>query len=296
MRPLIKKPTPRRTLLWALALILGVLGVYAFLIEPRQLTMKHMTLAIPGLAVPVKAVLIGDPQPTKMHWPAERVRWAMDQAQAQHPDIVFLVGDYAYEPTFWTRIGWSDWIMVNPADTVAAMARLNAPMGVYAVLGNHDWWWNGPEMIRLFGQTQIHLLQDRAVLAQHGKKRLWVAGLEDLATPRPYDLPGTLAQTNGEAPVVLLSHSPDVFPKVPREVALTLAGHTHGGQVYVPFMGRPVVPVQHKQYTHGLFADQGRQLFVTSGIGTSVLPVRFFTPPEIVVLTLVPATRTAVHP
>lgn len=280
--------------LWGLGIALAMLAGYAFLVEPRQLVVKHITIPISGLAVPIKAVLIGDPQPTKVHWPAERVCWAMDKAQAQHPDIVFLVGDYAYEPTFWTRLGLGDWIMVNPRDTVAALARLKAPMGVYAVLGNHDWWWNGPEMIRLFGKTHIQLLQDRAVLAQHGQKRLWVAGLEDMATPRHYDLPGTLAQTNSKAPVVVLSHSPDVFPKVPKQVALTLAGHTHGGQVYVPGMGRPVVPVQHKQYTHGLFVEAGRRLFVTSGIGTSMMPVRFFTPPEIVVLHLVP-TQSGEH-
>lgn len=213
----------------------------------------------------------------------------MDTAQEQKPDIVFFVGDYAYEPSVLGKMGLTSGLMVNPADTVFAMARIHAPMGSYAVLGNHDWWWNGPEMIRLIQQTHIHLLRDHAILAQHGEQKLWVAGLEDMATPLPYDLPGTLRQTNGQAPVVLLSHSPDIFPEVPAQVALTLAGHTHGGQVYIPFIGRPVVPIRHKQYAVGHFNERGHQLFVTSGIGISMIPIRFLTPPEIVVLNLIPA-------
>jgi uncharacterized protein len=279
----------KKSLLLKLILVLLLaLFVYGFWIEPRSLVIKHVTLPIAGLKAPIKAVLIGDPQPMNTNWPPERMRWAMDRAQAQKPDIVFFVGDYAYETKALGYVGLKDWMMVNPADTVAAMARLKAPMGVYAVLGNHDWWWNGPEMIRLLGKTHIQLLMDDARLAQHGKQALWVAGLEDMATPRPYDLPGTLAKTDQRAPVILLSHSPDIFPQVPQQVALTLAGHTHGGQVYIPGIGRPIVPIDNKQYARGLFTEKGRQLYVTSGIGTAIIPVRFLTPPEIVVLHLVP--------
>ncbi|HMA15210.1 MAG TPA: hypothetical protein VKP12_10525, partial [Kiloniellaceae bacterium] len=92
------------------------------------------------------------------------------------------------------------------------------------------------------------------------------------------------------APVILLSHTPDVFPEVPAGVALTLAGHTHGGQVYIPLIGRPVVPSKYgERYARGHIVEHGRHLFVSSGIGTAVLPVRFLTPPELVVITLTPA-------
>lgn len=276
-------------LLRGLDMLFLALLVYAFWIEPRSLVIRHVRIPLAGLAQPIKAVLIGDPQPMKPYWPPERVRWAMDQAQAQKPDIVFFVGDYAYEPRLADNLGLLPWLMVQPADTIAAMARIKAPMGSYAVLGNHDWWWNGPESIRLIQQTHIHLLRDQALLVKtKDGKALWVAGLEDMATSRPYDLPGTLAQTDKHAPVILLSHSPDIFPQVPAAVGLTLAGHTHGGQVYIPFIGRPVAPIRHKKYTYGLFNENGRQLFVTAGIGISIIPVRFLTPPEIVVLDLVP--------
>lgn len=213
-----------------------------------------------------------------------------ESGSSSHPDIVFFVGDYAYEPSLLGHLGLTGWMMVNPADTVVAMASIKAPMGSYAVLGNHDWWWNGPQMIRLLSQTHIHLLRDQALLAQKEAQSLWVAGLEDLATPLPYDLPKTLAQTNKKAPIILLSHSPDIFPEVSNQVALTLAGHTHGGQVYLPLIGRPIVPIHYKKYAYGFLNENGRQLFVTSGIGTSIMPVRFMTPPEIVVINLTPKT------
>jgi predicted MPP superfamily phosphohydrolase len=275
--------------LWGIIAILFALFIYAFWIEPTSLVIRHVRLPIAGLATPVKAVLIGDPQPMKPFWPSERIRWAMDQAAAQKPDIVFFVGDYAYEPQLLGKFGLISWLFVQPADTIAAMDRIKAPMGSYAVMGNHDWWWNGPEVIRLFGKTQIHLLQDKALLAQAGKKSLWVAGLDDMNEAHDYSLPATLAQTDQRAPIIMLSHSPEAFAEKPlTKVALHLAGHTHGGQVYLPLIGRPVVPIQHKKYAYGLINESGRQLFVTAGIGTAIIPVRFLTPPEIIVLELVP--------
>jgi len=100
-------------------------------------------------------------------------------------------------------------------------------------------------------------------------------------------IPRALARVPAGEPIVLLTHNPDVFPDVTARVALTLAGHTHGGQVAVPILGRPVVPSRYGQrYAHGLVVEDGRALFVSSGIGTSLLPVRFGVPPEIAIVTL----------
>jgi predicted MPP superfamily phosphohydrolase len=264
-------------------------GVYAFWIEPRQLIVKQVTIALPKLNHPIKAILIGDLQPIQPHWPKERLNAAIDLAAQQKPDIVFYVGDYAYEQRWAARYKLDSWLTVDPADVVKAMARIDAPMGVYAVMGNHDYWWDGEAVKRLIRKTHIRLLIDEAVFAQHGNKALWVAGVDDMATPRPYDLQKTLSKTTESLPIVLLSHSPDIFPEVPNTVELTLSGHTHGGQVYIPGIGRPIVPIKYKKYAMGLFQEQGKQLFVTSGVGTSILPIRFMTPPEIVVLNFIPA-------
>jgi predicted MPP superfamily phosphohydrolase len=115
---------------------------------------------------------------------------------------------------------------------------------------------------------------------------LWIAGISDLWTGHP-DIAAALAKVSDDAPVIALTHNPDIFPDIPARVALTLAGHTHGGQVVLPFIGRPFIHSPFgARYTHGLVVEGTRDLFVTTGIGTSIVPVRFGVPPEIAVLTL----------
>ncbi len=261
------------------------LAVYAFWIEPRRLVVIELALPIENLKTEIRVVMIADPQPAGPHLTIERVQEIMARADALQGDIVLLLGDYV------SMVGLNT-SFTEPADTVAALGQLKAPMGVYAVLGNHDWWWDGPKMRRLLQEQGIVVLEDGARLAQNDTKALWIAGLADPVT-QSYDVWSTLAQTDDAAPVILLSHTPDVFPEVPDSVALTLAGHTHGGQVYIPGIGRPIVPSRYGQrYAYGHIIEEGRHLFVSSGIGTAILPVRFLTPPELVVITLTPAGPT----
>ena len=215
----------------------------------------------------------------------------MTTLKGKKPDVVFFVGDYAYENKTLRSFGIREPFFIEPATTVAAMAQLQAPMGVYAVMGNHDWWWDGPEMIRLLGETHIQLLMDEAVLAEGPKGALWVVGLEDMATPRKVDLQRAFAAVDGRAPIVTLSHSPDIFWALPDRAALLLAGHTHGGQVWLPFFGRPIVPIADRRFAYGHVHADGRQAVVTGGLGMSILPMRFMTPPELSLLTLVPAPQ-----
>jgi predicted MPP superfamily phosphohydrolase len=101
------------------------------------------------------------------------------------------------------------------------------------------------------------------------------------------DIPKTLDSVPEDAPVLLLAHDPDLFPQVPARVALTLAGHTHGGQVDVPVLRLVFVPSGHgERYLGGHVEEDGRQLFVSTGVGTAGLPIRFRRPPEVVILTL----------
>lgn len=276
----------RRLSFPVLCLIALGLAVYAFWIEPRRLVVTELTLPIEDLAEEIRVVMIADPQPAGPHQTAERVREIMTQAAGLKGDIVLLLGDYV------SSIGLKT-SFTEPADTAAALGRLEAPMGVYAVLGNHDWGWDGPKMRSLLQAEEIEVLEDRARLAQDGAKALWIAGLADPVT-QAYDLSATLAQTDTAAPVILLTHTPDVFPEVPPGVALTLAGHTHGGQVYLPGLGRLIVPSRFgERFAYGHIVEEGRHLFVSSGIGNAILPVRFLTPPELVVITLTPATLTS---
>ncbi|MDT5262116.1 MAG: uncharacterized protein QOC61_1120, partial [Acidobacteriota bacterium] len=132
----------------------------------------------------------------------------------------------------------------------------------------------------------IVVLENRAVRVERGGRGFWLAGVADLWTRTP-DIAGTLRQVEGDDPVLLITHNPDIFPDVPPRVSLTIAGHTHGGQVNLPFIGRPVVPSKFKQrYAMGHVVEGGRHLFVSGGVGTSIVPIRFRVPPEIVILKL----------
>jgi predicted MPP superfamily phosphohydrolase len=175
---------------------------------------------------------------------------------------------------------------MNPNEYAPILAHLHAPLGVYAVLGNHDWWDNGPHIQAALELNGIRVLSNRAVRIQRNGRAFWIGGLADLWTQRP-DIPGVVAQTNPAEPLIFITHNPDLFPQIPSRVSLTLAGHTHGGQVDLPFVGRPVTV---SNYNKGHILENGRHMFITSGVGTSGLPVRFRVPPEIAILRL--ALRT----
>jgi predicted MPP superfamily phosphohydrolase len=115
---------------------------------------------------------------------------------------------------------------------------------------------------------------------------VWLIGLADAWTNR-HDIDGTLKQVPGNASIIMLTHHPDILNQIPNNVQLILAAHTHGGQVNLPLLGRLIVPSQYGQkYAAGLVKENGKTMFVTTGIGTSILPVRFRVPPEIALLTV----------
>ena len=198
---------------------------------------------------------------------------------AQDADLVVLLGDYVIQDVVGGRF-------IPPEETAHVLSGLRARHGVVSVLGNHDWWLDGPRVRRAFAAAGLRPLENKAVQVVKSPVGLWVAGLADLWT-RQVDLDAALRLVPADAPVLLLTHSPDVFPQVPARVSLTLAGHTHGGQVAFPLFGAPIVPSAHGQrYAQGLIEEGGRPLIVTPGIGTSILPVRFRVPPEVSVVIL----------
>ena len=130
------------------------------------------------------------------------------------------------------------------------------------------------------------MIDNTALRIERPGGAFWLVGIGDNLEGAP-DIDGTLAKLSDDAPALLATHNPDLFPQVPPRIALSLAGHTHGGQVNLPFIGRPIVPSRYgERYASGLVVEQGRHLFVTTGLGTSIIPVRFRVPPEIVLLTI----------
>jgi uncharacterized protein len=198
---------------------------------------------------------------------------------AAEPDIILLTGDYVIHGVLGGRF-------TPPEEIAPPLGRLAAAKRVYAVLGNHDRWYNADRVINALASAGISVLEDASTLISNGTCRFWLAGVSDL-WGGAHDVRKALADVPERDAVMVFTHNPDIFPEIPPRVALTIAGHTHGGQVYIPWIGRPITPSKYGQrYAIGHVIEEGRHLFVSSGLGTSILPVRFLVPPEVSVLTI----------
>jgi len=255
------------------ALILA-LAIWSFGIEPASLVVRHETLHIPSWSgPPVTLAVVADLHVGSPWCHIGKLRRVVDELNAAHADTTILLGDYVIQGVLGGRF--------IPPDRIAAELRnLRGP--TYAVLGNHDGWYNAHTVDAALRSAGIVVLNDESI----ERGQFVLAGITDLWTGK-HDIPRALANIRPEVPVILLTHNPDIFPQVPARVALTLAGHTHGGQVNLPFVGRLIVPSRYgSRYAAGHIVEGGRQLFVTTGVGTSIIPVRFRVPPEIVILTI----------
>lgn len=266
--------------IWALGFTALTLAVWAFVIEPDRLLVKTTPITLPnwpktlsGLRIAALADLhIGAP-----HMDLAKLRQIVALTNAQQPDLILLLGDYVIQGVVGGQF-------VEPTVLAQELANLKAKAGVCAVLGNHDRWYSAARVKSALEQAGVRVLENDVTAVTVNGNKLWLAGLSDEWTSQP-DIPGTLAKVTDAAPVLAFTHNPDLFPRIPQRVTLTLAGHTHGGQCAFPLLGRPVVPSAYGQrYAAGLVIENDRHLFVTSGLGTSILPVRFRVPPEIAIL------------
>jgi predicted MPP superfamily phosphohydrolase len=218
----------------------------------------------------------------------ERVRQVVDAAQALDSDLIVVLGDFFATHRFVTeRVPHPVW--------AAELGRLKARLGVYTILGNHDWWYDLKGVRSALANVRIPVLENDAVLLDDRGRQFWLAGLGDQLAywlgPSRFrgvdDLPGTLARITTDDPVILLAHEPDIFTKVPERVALTLAGHTHGGQIVLPFMPPVWTPSEFgARFAYGHIVEQGRHMIVSGGLGCSKVPMRLGVRPEIVRVTL----------
>jgi predicted MPP superfamily phosphohydrolase len=163
---------------------------------------------------------------------------------------------------------------------------LHAPLGVYSVLGNHDWWYGGMRVRSGLEKNGIKVLENESAQIDARGTSFRLVGFADLWT-RPQRINDALAGVPEGQPVIGLTHNPDIFPNVPPRVQLLLAGHTHGGQVRFPIIGPVVESSKYgDRWVRGHVIEDNHHLFVTTGIGTSIIPVRFGVTPEIVLLTV----------
>ena len=266
-----------------LALLSGVLLRMGRGVEPDRLVVERVTIDVPGWPAELDGLVVAavsDIHAGAPHIDRPKLDRLVETVNATRPDVVFLLGDYVIQGVLGGEF-------IRPEETARSLSRLRARLGVLCrarqprLVARRHAGAGGPRDAR----------HARAGEPGHAPSAAPAVGSGWPASPTRgrtrYDIPGTLALVPIGAPVILITHNPDLFPNIPERVALTLAGHTHGGQVRLPLIGRPVVPSEYGQrYAAGLVREGGRLLFVTPGIGTSIIPVRFGVPPTVSVLTL----------
>jgi predicted MPP superfamily phosphohydrolase len=267
----------------------GALG-YPIAWEPQHYVISRRTFPLRGLPASLDGLRIV--QLTDIHlgpWLSEGyVRRIVASANALSPDLLALTGDYVlHSPAY-----------IEPVAGI--LAGLRAKVGIVGVLGNHDWREDGPAMRKVLAAAGVRMIDNDRCYVTPGRELrpestetagLCLAGVGDLWTDRQlYDR--ALEGVPPAMPRLLLSHNPDVaeeraFVSSGYRVDLMLSGHTHGGQIYIPGLGTPVLPSHYGQkYASGLVRGPVCPVFVSCGLGTALLPIRVGVPPEIAVIEL----------
>ncbi len=206
--------------------------------------------------------------------PLSYVEDCVKKVNALNPDIIVLTGDFVSRSKTYI------------APCVEILKTLNAKRGVFAVPGNHDYWVDISRTKEAFNRAGIPLFFNRhTVLWKNGEKAA-LGGLDDLWVGKP-DFHETFKGVDAHTVKILMMHNPDLFENLPFPLDFIMAGHTHGGQVSLPFFGPPIVPsIYGKKYAAGLFHNSMGMMYVNRGLGMITPPVRFRVPPEITLFTL----------
>lgn len=297
-----KKSSARPVSSWLIAgAAAGVAGLaaYATLVEPRWLEVTHQRLPVPGLPAAWEGLRIGHVTDFHLSPLADRrpVIDAIELVQAEQPDLIAFTGDFMSRDCRY------------PGGERELLAGLSAPLGVYAVLGNHDHE-SGPERVSAMAEEAgLTMLRNRCQRLEREGEPLWLLGIDSMEgqqyrRPAGYQehvdgtfrgfLADAAAGITAPGPRILLAHSPDIIEFAPdHSVDLVLCGHTHGGQVRFPWVGATIVPSKFgRRYAAGLFRERGTWLYVNRGVGTVRLPIRFLCRPEVAIITLEAAEET----
>jgi hypothetical protein len=251
--------------------------VFAFIIfifKQDELIVEEIQIPIKKEIKPLRIVHLSD-----FHF-TRNVKWyleVIEKVNSLKPDMICLTGDFITDK-------------VNLRRFVKIVSKLKCK-NIFAVQGNWDYSVGsaGEYMKKLFEKNGINLLINSKKIVEYGGQRVCIIGIDDFVTENE-DIEGTLINISKNEINIILSHAPGIIDLIDREtlrkIDIILAGHTHGGQVYIPFCTHLWLPYGSEKYVSGLFRKKGTLLYVTRGLGTSLLPIRFFCNPEISYLTL----------
>ena len=253
-----------------LIIVIGfALFVDAVFYEPYTLKVTPYNLQNSRLSG-LKIVFAADFHVAPFGWEKKRLQNIINAINEQNPDLVVLGGDYI------NRHGRTT--TMPPEDIAETFNEIKAPK--VAILGNHDSYYGKDEVLKAFENAKIPVLDNRNIKLNLQNKEVYVAGVSDYDTDNS-DVKKSLK--NAGQPLIFVTHSPDVFVDLKGGADIVLAGHTHKGQVFLPYFGAvAVITKTKKKYIYGLFRERGMPMIVTSGLGTSMLPIRFNNLPEIV--------------
>ncbi len=257
----------------------GMLGGYG-LWETAQIHIDHQSIAVPNLpsAFAGKKLAVMTDIHLGPFVGMDFVQQSIQLANDLKPDLIALVGDFVHR---------GNQAEIKLPVCLQALSDLHAPLGVYAVPGNHDMLEQGRLYHEAIATTTLIDLTNRSKEVSLDGESLWLAGVDDLWHGRP-SLPSALAGIREGSAVILLCHNPDFLEEVPdARVGLALCGHTHGGQIYLPGVGSPWIPSKYgEKYRHGLVQGPKSQVFVSRGLGEAGVPLRMNSLPEINVISL----------
>jgi predicted MPP superfamily phosphohydrolase len=280
LQPINRRRFLKRGLMWlaaAAGLAVGG-GGYSVLVERRWLMIRSLALTLPSLPNPFKGVKLVQFSDVHLghYYEAQDLQKIAELILKQQPDVICFTGDLVDEDH------------EELAKVVPVLQKMEAPLGKFAVLGNHDYRAGAGRVVKALERGGFHVLRNSHVRVQRNGSSLYMAGVDD-ALYGDADLPRTLQGIPDQACTILLAHEPDVAVRAAAHpVALQLSGHSHGGQVRLPFWGHVLTPPLARKYVDGWHAvEESRpQVFVNRGLGTTILPIRFLCRPELTVITL----------
>lgn len=280
----------RRTFLTLSAASVGGFALYSAEIARHEISVEEHTIRlarVPDAFRGMRIVQISDIhylQYTESYF----VREIVDHVNRLKPDMVLMTGDFVtYGPSPFSGASERVFALRHAPECASILSNLHAPLR-YASLGNHDEEVNGPAVTGILQEHGLRCLVNEAVPLERDGQRLWLVGLGSAAKAdsKPDQAIPASAVRDKEA-MIVMAHEPDILPEIAKYNAdLMLSGHTHGGQIRIPFLRPMFLPEYGRRYIEGWFQHGPTHLYVNRGIGTIAVPLRLNCPPEITVFTL----------
>lgn len=269
----------KRLFFLTLAAMFAVTG-WSFGFEPGWLQQRQLAMnSADWREAPMTIAVASDLHVGAPHAGLPMLRRVVAELNAARPDLILLPGDFVIQNV----VGGEK---VAPEAIAEALGKLKAPLGVFATLGNHDWWHDGAQVRAALEKVGITVIENGAMLLPTTSGKLWLAGIGDDMTGHA-EPSKAFALVPADARLIVMMHDPANAPALPKQTVVAFAGHTHGGQIRLPLIGALITPGRApRQHAYGWIEGAPAPTYVTSGVGTSILPVRLNCPPETVILHL----------